>query len=278
MKQKHWMSALIAGTIIMVVFSASFGQESSPPPPTAAKAPAEAAKTKQWNTLWGMWVVGGPVMWPIGACSVLAVGLAIYEFLMIRTDKMLRPDLIPPLQDALDKLDMEAAMSICNASPCLLTNLLSAGLKRISDGVLDVSSMEKAMEEASVEETNEGLKPLNNLSVTAQIAPMLGLLGTVTGMIGAFNKIGLGMMGDPEKLAADIGEAMITTAFGLMVAIPAMFAYFYLKAKYIGNVTRLSRVIGNLLHRLVAASRRAQSEGIQPEPAAATAGGEANEN
>jgi biopolymer transport protein ExbB len=148
---------------------------------------------------------------------------------------------------------------------------MGAGLRRISDGVLDVGSMEKAMEEAAVEETNEGMKPLNNLSVVAQVAPMLGLLGTVTGMIGAFNKIGLGAMGDPEKLANDIGEAMITTAFGLMVAIPAMFVYFYLKGRYLSNVSKLSRVIGDLVHHLVVSSRRAEG-GAAPQPAAAPAG------
>ena len=112
------------------------------------------------------------------------------------------------------------------------------------------------MEEAAIEEVNEGMKPLNNLSVCAQIAPMLGLLGTVTGMIGAFNKIGMGAMGDPEKLAGDIGEAMITTAAGLIVAIPGMFAYFYLKGQYNSNVSKGARLIGNLLHHLIVTSRR----------------------
>jgi len=235
--------------------------------PAAGGAPAAPKKDQQWDSLYGMWKVGGPVMWPIGLCSVLAVGLAVYGFLMYREEKMMRPDLIPGIQDALGRLNIEEALNICNGAPCMLTNVLGAGLRRISDGVLDVGSMEKAMEEASIEETNENMKPLNNLSVASQIAPMLGLLGTVTGMIGAFNKIGMGAMGDPEKLANDIGEAMITTAFGLIVAIPAMFAYFWLKGRYTTNIARMARVLGGLLHHLVAASRRAES-GQAPAPAA----------
>ena len=86
---------------------------------------------------------------------------------------------------------------------------------------------------------------------------MFGLLGTVTGMIGAFNKIGLGGMGDPEKLASDIGEAMITTAAGLMVAIPAMFAYFGFKAQFTANLARINTVAGDLVHTLDANARKA---------------------
>jgi biopolymer transport protein ExbB len=132
--------------------------------------------------------------------------------------------------------------------------------------------MESAMEEASVEETNAGLRVISYLSITAQIAPMVGLLGTVSGMIKAFGKIGKGAMGKPELLANDIGEALITTAAGLLIGIPAMFAYFYLKSRYTANVTRLGRIVGNLTHHLVTASRRMADGGEAAEaPAAGSA-------
>jgi len=231
---------------------------------TGGAAPADKA---QWGTLWEMWKVGGPVMWPIGATSVAALGFGIYCALQYRVDRMLRPDLVPALQDALGKCDLAAAQNICSGAPSMLTNILNAALRRVNaDGTIDVASMEKAMQEASVEEVNDAMKPLNNLSVQSQIAPMLGLLGTVTGMIGAFNKIGMGAMGSPEKLAGNIGEAMITTAAGLIVAIPAMFAYFYLKAKFTTNVARISLVLGNLLHHLGDACRR----GVTPPEAGQT--------
>ena len=126
--------------------------------------------------------------------------------------------------------------------------------------MIDIDSMEKAMEAASVHEITAGLKPINYLSIIAQIAPMLGLLGTVSGMIKAFQKIGLGGMGKPELLASNIGEAMITTAAGLIIGIPAMFFYFYLKSRYMSNVSQLTRVLGTLSHQMVAAARR----GVQP--------------
>ena len=208
---------------------------------------------------------GGVLMWPLGFLSVATVALSVYGFIIVRESKMLTPELVPLIQEALDGLDIERAKSVCDGTPSLLTNVVNAGLQRISDGYLDVQSMESAMEEAAVEEAADGLRTINYLSVIAQIAPMVGLLGTVSGMIKAFAKIGQGAMGKPEVLAGDISEALVTTATGLIIGIPAMFIYFYLKGRYTGNTTRLGRIVGNLAHHLVAATRRGAAE----EPAAA---------
>lgn len=203
------------------------------------------------KSLWDLWKVGGPVMWPIGLCSVAGIGLAVYSAMQYRLEKMARPDIYDALRKAIGELDIAAAKSLCVSAPCMLTSILQAGLNRVETAaVADTGAFEKAMEEASVEEVTEWQKPLNHLSLAAQIAPMLGLLGTVTGMIGAFDKIGMGAMGSPEKLAANIGEAMLTTATGLIVAIPCMFAYFFFKGKFTGNVARVSRLLGDLSHHL----------------------------
>jgi biopolymer transport protein ExbB len=229
---------------------------------------AATAKQGGGKTLWDLWVVGGPVMWPIGLCSVVGIGLAIYCAIQYRLVKMARLDVHVNLSNALDALNLHEAHLICNNAPCMLTSILKAGLERVSKGdEVDVAAFEKAMEEASVEEITEWQKPLGHLSLDAQIAPMLGLLGTVTGMIGAFDKIGMGAMGSPEKLAGDIGEAMITTAAGLMVAIPCMFIYFFYKAKFTGNVAHVSRLLGNYVHQVnVAVQRGVVATGIQAEP------------
>ena len=240
-------------------------QEAAPEPAAAETAEVQA---EQSTTLITLLKQGGVLMWPLGLLSVATIALGVYGFLIVREKKMLTPELVPQLQESLDHLRLDEAISTCNGSPSLLTNVLNAGLQRISDGVLDVPSMEKAMEEASVEETSGGLKTISYLSIIAQIAPMVGLLGTVSGMIKAFQKIGKGAMGKPEVLAADIGEALVTTATGLLIGIPAMFLYFYLKNKYTSNVTRLGRVLGNLSHHLVTASRRAESGELPPEPEA----------
>lgn len=221
---------------------------------TTGTAPAE---TGQAMTLGYLWSVGGWCMWPLGAVNVAVVALGIYGYLMVRESKMLMPHLVPTIQEALDKLHVDEAMNICGSNPSVLTNVLHSGLERISEGILDVSSLEKAMEESAVEESAPGLKWIGYVSVCAQVAPMVGLLGTVSGMIKAFQKIGKGGMGKPELLANDIGEALITTAYGLIIGIPAMLVYFNLKAKYTANLTRMNRVLGNMVHRLVSATRKA---------------------
>lgn len=229
---------------------------------------AAAVGTK--TTLWDLWKVGGVIMYPLLALCIAAVTLAVYGYISTPEKKMLTPHLVPKIQAALDKLDLQEVQTICLSTPSLLTNIMAAGVERIgADGAVDVAGMEKAMEEASVEETSAGLKTISYLSIIAQLAPMLGLLGTVTGMIKAFDAISKGGMGKPDALAGNIGEAMITTAAGLIVGIPAMFAYFHLKSRYNTNVARLSRVLGNLLHRLSEALRNPPSEGASlPEPIA----------
>ncbi len=209
-------------------------------------------------------------MVPLGFLLIATIGLTIYGFIATQEKRMLQSHLLPGIQNSLESLNVQEASNICAGNPCLMTNILLSGFQRLSDGVLDTESMEKAMEEASVEETAAGLKPINYLSITASIAPMLGLLGTVSGMIKAFEKIGQGGMGKPELLAENIGEAMVTTASGLIIGIPAMFFYFFLKGKYLSNVSRLARMLGNLTHSLVTAGRRAATNPESVVPATAT--------
>ena len=212
---------------------------------------AAAGAVEGGKSLLDYWKGGGICMYPIGLCSVAAVGLAIYCWLLYKADRLTQPRLVPALCESLEKLQVAQARALCRANPGILSNVMAAGLRRVKAGEeVDMAAVEKAMDEVSAEEVTQGMKPLGYLSVVIQVAPMFGLLGTVTGMIGAFNKIGLGKMGDPEKLADDIGVAMITTAAGLIVAIPAMFAYFGFKAQYSSNISRISSLLGEITYHL----------------------------
>jgi biopolymer transport protein ExbB len=244
-----------------VVWTAAYAQQ-------GGNATEALAATDSGTSLWGTIKQGGPLMLPLGLLSVATIALGVYGFLMVRESKMLTPELLGPIDRAISSLQVEEAMKICQGTPSLLTNIMYAGLDRVHDGYLDLESMEKAMEEASVEETAAGLKMISYLSIVAQLAPMVGLLGTVSGMIKAFAKIGKGAMGRPEVLAGNIGEALVTTAAGLIIGIPAMFLYFHLKGRYTANVTKLGRMLGNLSHHLVAASR---GQGEQAQVPGATA-------
>ncbi len=243
---------LIAGIAFLIAAVALVAQ---------AQVVGSADAQTSGRTLLDYWRVGGFAMYPIGLCSVAVVGLSIYCAILYKTVRMTQPQLVPVLGESLEALDIEKAKSICSSAPGVLTNVLAAGLGRIKpDAAINVEEVEKAMDEASVEEVSAGMKPLGYLSIVTQVAPMFGLLGTVTGMIGAFDKIGMGQMGSPEKLADNIGEAMITTAAGLIVAIPAMFAYFGFKAHYTANISRISSRLGELTFHLKEGVRQTRVE------------------
>jgi biopolymer transport protein ExbB len=258
MTSKRFLFGAVAA-VLLAAFSAHMvrAQDEAPPEGAEVAGTTEEVVAKE-TSLWGIIKQGGITMFPLGLLSVAGIGLIIYGFMIVRTDKMLKLELVPQLQDDLTNLNYEDAKNLCISEPCIMTNILNAGLDRISDGVLDVPSMEKAMEEASVQEVTVGMRPISYLSIIAQVAPMLGLFGTVLGMIKAFQKISLGGMGNAELLAGHIGEAMVTTATGLVIAIPTMLFYFYLKTRFMSNVSQLSRVLGNLTHHVVAASRRGE--------------------
>jgi len=227
----------------------------------ANAAPTPPAAPKNDLTLWGLWMVGGWAMYPILILSMVATAFTIYGYMNFGDKKMVRADLVPNLKSALQTMDLQSASSVCGGNPSTLTRVLNAGLMRMSGETMDLRSVEKAMEESSVVENQMGLKALNYISVCASLAPMFGLLGTVSGMIKAFQKIGLGAMGDPEMLAANIGEAMITTAYGLIVGIPAMFFYFHLKGQFAANMARIGQVLGDLLHEMAEALNKARGDG-----------------
>jgi biopolymer transport protein ExbB len=92
------------------------------------------------------------------------------------------------------------------------------------------------------------MKPINYLSMLGSVSPMLGLLGTVSGMIKAFQNIAMGGMGKPEVLANNIGEALITTAAGLIIAIPAMTFYFIYKNNFIKHMSTMGRMVGHFMN------------------------------
>lgn len=211
----------------------------------AAAAPSAPAVAKEMS-LWDWFVVGGWCMWPLLACSIVAVAFIIRNYIALQNKKLLRPDLMPGLQEALQRLDLAAARQICQQNPTLFTNILDAGLERAETAGLDLQAMEKAMEEASIEQMSAYMVPINAINTIAVIAPMLGLLGTVSGMIKAFFNISLGGMGKPEMLAANIGEALITTETGLVIAIPAMAAYFLFKTNFVKAVAQAGKNIGRL--------------------------------
>lgn len=173
---------------------------------------------------------GGVLMYPILLCSIGTAAVAVYCFININGKKMMPKSLVEAVGHHLQNRDANSAYSLCHSQPCVFGNTMAAALLKVNferDLCNKVSMEQAAVETLSNEETKLMLW-VNYLNVFATIGPMLGLLGTVTGMIEAFDKLAAGLS-QPDDLAGGIGVAMLTTAGGLIVGIPAMFFYFFFR-------------------------------------------------
>jgi len=247
-------------TLVVMLLAASpvtnvWGQDPTPAAETATPAPAAKELT-----LLEMVRLGGWTMWFLGICSIAGVSLIVYNGIRVRAIRMLNPAVVSQIAADLGNLDIESAKSHCLASPCMITNIIYAGLERVTENELRLPSIEKGMEEASVEEIGHALVPINYISAAAVTAPMFGLLGTVSGMISAFRGMAVGGMGRPELLADNISEALITTATGLIVGIPCMVAYLFFKNRLTSIIASLNRQLGNLQEILTVAVKRYQAD------------------
>ncbi len=208
----------------------------------------DAAGGSESMTFMDMLIVGGWCMWPLGAFSVAALFFIIRNSLLLRPKNLLRADLKPEIEGQLAERNLKGVREICRNNPSLMTSVLDAGLERISEHDFDPAHVMEAVEEAGNEQMVTFMKPINYLSIIGGTAPMLGLLGTVSGMIKAFQTIAAGGMGKPELLAGNIGEALITTAAGLIIAIPAMIAYFIFKNNFIKHMSTMGRMVGHFMN------------------------------
>ena len=202
--------------------------------------------------------------------AILVVGgftLIIYNGIAIRRKAFVKDDVVQPIMQELQNLNIEGAKALCDQYKLPVTGVLKGGLERIQDDELDIESIEKGLEETSALELAKPFTWINMLNTIGSIAPMIGLLGTVTGMIGAFNVLTeSGMGGESSKqMAGNIGSALWTTASGLVVAIPTLIAYFIYKTKFGTIVAEVNRVAGEMVLTLVRAARGGFEEGEEQE-------------
>ena len=214
---------------------------------TTSESVSEAEEAKTGNkTVIDQFKAGGWAMYPLTLLSISGFGLIVYNFLAIRPEPILKRDAIDQIDKALENLDVEQAKSICEANPAPSTNVIAAGLVRVDVNNYDAEQVKEAIEEASTEELSGPYVLINYLSVIGSLSPMVGLLGTVSGMVKAFNVIEAEGAGSAQALAGNISEALITTATGMIVGIPAMFFFFFFKNRYGKITSRIGRLVGDL--------------------------------
>ena len=221
----------------------------------SAEVQNETADLPAKKTLIDQYKTGGWAMYPLTLFSIAALGLVAYNFMTVRPELILQSESMVEIDTALKGLDIEKAKSICEASPAPTTNIIAAGLNRVNLQDYDPAPIKEAIEEASSEELAGPYILINYLSVIGSLAPMIGLLGTVSGMVKAFNVIETEGAGSAQALAGNISEALITTASGMIVGIPAMFFFFLFKNKYGKITSRVARVVGDLEFTLKSAIR-----------------------
>lgn len=177
-------------------------------------------------SLWGMIQQGGWAMYPLGACSLIMFFLIFYSWKETNRKKFFSVAQSVTAANAIAAGDFAKSKQTLESENTLLGRALAPAIPKLQ------KSHEKAetlfVENLEAEE-NSVSQWVTYLNVVASVAPMIGLLGTVSGMISAFQTIGKLGMGKPELLAGNIGEALITTATGLVIGIPAMIAYFVMK-------------------------------------------------
>jgi biopolymer transport protein ExbB len=172
---------------------------------------------------------GGPIGIVIIVLSIATLALVIEYGDNVRRDKICPPELVDELEALLEEEEYQEALELCESEPNFLTNSLAAALPRLNEGYTKVK---EAMENQAGIEAVKLQQKVSWMLFLSNVAPMLGLFGTVSGMISAFNEIvKLGAKVTPKDLAGGISAALVTTFLGLLVAIPALAAYQYFRNK-----------------------------------------------
>lgn len=190
---------------------------------------------------------GGLMMYPIALCSFALMVFSFERLIHLRRGRVIPRPFVNRLIEQLQQqqIDREEGIELCEKNPNPISRIMTAALKRYGRPAVEV---EQAVLDAGERESNHLRKYMRLLSAISNVAPLLGLLGTVMGMIQSFNDISNSQaMGRPEMLAGGISQALLTTAAGLLVAIPAYAMYVY----FLGHIDRLIMEMDHHAQRLV---------------------------
>jgi len=188
--------------------------------------------------MWEIVRAGGPFMWPIVLCSVAAAAIILERLWTLQEKRVLPPDLIRRVTALVEgnQVNDNVIAALEQNSP--LGRVLAAGLAnrhRPREVVME------RLQDAGRHVVHDLERFLNTLGTIASISPLLGLLGTVTGIIKSFNALQAGAAGDPRMLSGGIAEALIATAAGLCVAIPALICYRWLRGRVEDFVVQMEK-------------------------------------
>jgi biopolymer transport protein ExbB len=189
----------------------------------------------------------GPVFYALAFCSLIATAVIIERTIALRRSRILPRQIIDLVEAVQPGKDLSLPLEICRRNPGVFSDVMRAGLEN-ADQEWEV--MRDAVIDAGRQETPTIERHLFWLQTVAQASPLLGLLGTVFGMIRMFSSVSLQGLGDPQVLSRGISEAMLATAEGLCIGIPALVAYNYFTSQAERLIAEIEAHASRLVSRL----------------------------
>ena len=207
--------------------------------------PEESKKSS--GGVFGSGIVGTILWFALFGDGAMAIYFAVDCFVLIKPQKLMPASLISNVQSAMAEGDVMKALKACENEPSAMSNILSTAFQHVEDGY-DV--IQEAVNGAADLETERLMQRLTWISVCSNLGPSLGLLGTVQGMILTFQALASGGAGDASMLANSIGQALWTTAGGLIVSIPTITLFYSLRNKANRLIMRMTALTMELLKGL----------------------------
>lgn len=192
--------------------------------------------------------VGGPILWVLVIISIGAFAVVLERIVFFaRNEKNVGSNFKDEILSLVASKKLDEAIALCDTKKSCVASAVKKFLQKAPKGI-DVQDYEFILKEITIKETSPYESRLNLLASVISISPMLGLLGTVTGMIRAFTNISKYGAGDAAIVADGIAEALLTTAAGLMIAIPVIVIYNYLNRRLEKMENEIDDVVTNIIN------------------------------
>ena len=244
------MSILVGTCVAPMAALQSFGQEITDA--SGNVVDTNAAKSQSsgggfYDIVFGSGIVGMLLWFALFGDGALALYFAIDSAILIQSDKLMPKKLMDGVQGAMMEGDVVKAMEICDQNPSAMASIVKAAFQHIEEGF---EAIQEAVTAASDLEQEKIQQRLNWISVCGNLGPSLGLLGTVQGMILTFQALASGGAGDAAALANSIGQALWTTAAGLIVSIPSISIFYSLRNKANRLILKMTAMTMEILNGL----------------------------
>jgi biopolymer transport protein ExbB len=235
-----------ASLTLFVFVAAAFGQDAEPAPS---------------RSLLDLVYAGGPIGYAIILLSLCGMALVVDAFMRLKEPLLVPQNLAEQVHDLAGKGRFEEILSLCKTHDSMLARVIAGGL---ADGKLGIDAVREGLEQAGTREVTQLRQRNGYIGLIASVAPLLGLLGTVTGMITSFRILGEAQgSARPDELALGISTALVTTCMGLIVAVPLMFFFAYFR----NRITRIGQdaaAVGEKMLRIMSVVLEARRQEAKP--------------